>query len=73
MRQALKKYFIPHADNDYHPHILHGKRAIFYSAFFVSLKIILFIFALALPSTVFVLRTASVANRRFNQSGPTRT
>ncbi len=55
MRHTLKTYFIPHAENNYHPHMLHTKRAVFYGAFFVSLKIIVFLFALALPARVFVL------------------
>ena len=55
MKYTCKKYFIPHADNNYHPHFLHTKRALFYSALFVSMKLIVFIAVLALPATVFVL------------------
>jgi len=54
MKKAFKKYFIPHAENNYHPHILHTKRAIFYSALFVVMKLIVFGFALAVPAPVFV-------------------
>ena len=53
MKRTLKKYFIPHAENNYHPHILHTKRAIFYSLVFLSCKLIIFLFVLALPVTVF--------------------
>ncbi len=55
MKEAIKKYFIPHEGNDYHPHILHPKRAIFYSLFFVLLKGLLVLFVLLLPTQVFVL------------------
>ncbi|MFA5127411.1 MAG: CAP domain-containing protein [Patescibacteria group bacterium] len=55
MKRTCKKYFIPHAANNYHPHFLHTKRALFYSALFVSMKLIVFIAVLALPATVFVL------------------
>ena len=55
MKRVLKKYFIPHADNNYHPHILHTKRAIFYGAVFLILKLIVVLFVLALPARVFVL------------------
>ena len=55
MKKTLKKYFIPHAENNYHPHILHTKRAIFYVVLFIILKAIVIIFVLFLPSAVFVL------------------
>ena len=55
MKQGLKKYFIPHAENNYHPHILHTKRAILYSMVCVVLKLVIVIFVLALPARVFVL------------------
>ncbi|TSC83877.1 MAG: uncharacterized protein, YkwD family [Parcubacteria group bacterium Gr01-1014_13] len=53
MQRTLKKYFIPHAENNYHPHILHTKRTIFYSLVFLSSKLIIVLFALALPVAVF--------------------
>lgn len=53
MKQTLKKYFIPHAENNYHPHILHTKRAVFYSLFFLLCKMIIVIFAVSLPIAVF--------------------
>ncbi len=55
MKKILKKYFIPHEENNYHPHILHTKRAIFYGATSLVLKMIIVLFVLALPSKVFVL------------------
>lgn len=55
MRKTLKKYFIPHKENNYHPHILHTKRAIFYGGLFVVMKIIVLAFVLFLPLEVFVM------------------
>src|SRR3989344_4401430 len=55
MKKTLKKYFIPHAENNYHPHILHTKRAVLYTAVFIALKAIVIGFVLLLPSAVFVL------------------
>src|SRR3989338_6654776 len=55
MRKTLKKYFIPHKENNYHPHILHTKRAVFYGAFFVAMKLIVVAFALFLPLEVFLM------------------
>ncbi|HLC69458.1 MAG TPA: CAP domain-containing protein [Patescibacteria group bacterium] len=55
MKQTFKKYFIPHEGNGYHPHILHTKRAIFYSIFFVVIKALVVVFVALLPTQVFVL------------------
>ena len=55
MKKMLKKYFIPHEENNYHPHILHTKRALFYSAVFISMKAIVISFAILLPLQVFVM------------------
>lgn len=55
MKKTLKKYFIPHAGNNYHPHILHTKRAVLYTAVMIALKGIVIGFVLLLPSAVFVL------------------
>lgn len=54
MRAILRKYFIPHAGNNFHPHMLHTKRALFYGGVFLVCKIILVVFVLALPSEVFM-------------------
>ncbi|MFZ2189920.1 MAG: CAP domain-containing protein [Candidatus Magasanikiibacteriota bacterium] len=53
MHKTVKKYFIPHADNNYHPHILHTKRTIFYGLVFLFCKVIMILFAMSLPITVF--------------------
>ncbi len=55
MRKTLKKYFIPHAENNYHPHILHTKRAVFYSLVFLLTKVVVVVFVILLPTEVFVL------------------
>lgn len=55
MKRHLKNFFIPHEGNDYHPHLLHTKRAFFYTGFFLSLKALVFVFALLIPSVVFVM------------------
>lgn len=55
MRKTIKKYFIPHHENNYHPHILHTKRAIFYSLVFMLAKMVMVAFVVFLPTEVFVL------------------
>ncbi len=55
MLEHLKHFFIPHEGNNYHPHILHTKRAIFYSVFFVGIKALVFLFVMFIPSVVFVV------------------
>lgn len=55
MKKIFKKYFIPHKANDFHPHILHTKRAIFYSLVFLLTKIIVVVFVIFLPIGAFVL------------------
>lgn len=55
MKKTFKKYFIPHRANNYHPHILYTKRAIFYSLVFLLTKAILVCFVLFLPMSAFVL------------------
>ncbi len=55
MKQTFKTYFIPHEGNNYHPHILHTKRAVLYSAVFLLTKIIVIVFTLLLPTEVFLL------------------
>lgn len=52
---TLKKYFIPHEGNNYHPHILHTKRAFFYSAVFLVCKMFVVAFVIFLPMEVFGL------------------
>lgn len=55
MRQTLKRYFIPHEENRYHPHILHTKRAALYAGLCIAMKGIVFLFVLLLPAEVFML------------------
>lgn len=55
MKKIFKKYFISHSENNFHAHLLHTKRAVFYSLVFLLTKIILVAFVLFLPVGVFVL------------------
>lgn len=55
MRNTLKKYFIPHLENNYHPHILHTKRTVFYGLIFLLAKVVVVAFVVFLPTEVFVL------------------
>lgn len=55
MRKTLHKYFVPHYGNNFHPHILHTKRAIFYASVFGAAKAILVAFVFFLPAEVYVL------------------
>jgi hypothetical protein len=64
MRNTLHKYFIPGDHNNYHPHILHTKRAVFYAIFFTMLKLFIFSFAIFLPAEVFVLPDVLSEERR---------
>lgn len=54
MKRVLKRYFIPHAENNYHPHILHTKRAFFYTLVFVVMKMIVVVFVVLLPSEAYL-------------------
>lgn len=55
MRNTFKKYFIPHRENNYHPHILHTKRTVFYGLIFLLAKVVVVAFVVFLPTEVFVL------------------
>lgn len=55
MKKTLKKYFIPHKENDFEPHILRAKRFWFYSALAVAIKAIIVIFVLFLPAEAFLM------------------
>lgn len=54
IKQSLKQHFIPHEGNNYHPHILHTKRAVFYGATFLAMKLIVVIFAVTIPVEAFL-------------------
>jgi hypothetical protein len=55
MKEWLKHFFVPHEGNDYHPHLLHTKRAFLYSSVFVAMKAIVIAFVLLVPLEVYVL------------------
>ncbi len=55
MRERLKHFFIPHAGNEYHPHMLHTKRAVMYGGLFVVMKVIVILFVLLVPAEVYVM------------------
>lgn len=54
MRAAVRKYFIPHDGNNYHPHILHTKRAVFYCGIGLVVKVIAVLAVMALPLGAFM-------------------
>lgn len=55
MKKIFYKYFIPHADNNYHPHILHAKRAWFYGALGLFIKCLVIFAVLMLPAEAYVM------------------
>ncbi len=54
MRTVFKNHFIPHAGNNYQPHILHLKRTVFYSALFLIMKAALVLVVLLAPVEAYV-------------------
>lgn len=54
MRAVVKKYFIPHEGNNFHPHILHTKRAVFYGGVGIVIKIIAVFAVMAFPLGAFM-------------------
>lgn len=52
--RTLKKYFIPHKGNNYHPHALHTKHAFLYAVLFTILKVMLIVVAVLIPAEAFV-------------------
>lgn len=60
----FRKYFIPHEGNNYHPHILHTKRAVFYGGFFVALKALVIAFAVLIPTEAFLSPDVLAAQSR---------
>ncbi len=52
--RTLKKYFIPHKGNKYHPHALHTHHTILYAVLFTILKIVLIVVAVFIPAEAFV-------------------
>ncbi len=55
MSATWKKYFVPHRENNFKPHILHAKRAVLYSSLFVLMKMIVVAFVILLPVEAFLL------------------
>lgn len=54
LHRLLKKYFIPHRANNYHPHVLHTKHIAWASLGFLALKIIVVVIALLIPAQAFI-------------------
>lgn len=54
VHRTLKRYFIPHRANRYHPHILHTKHVLRSSIAFLALKVFLVAFAFFIPAEAFV-------------------
>lgn len=52
--RTLKKYFIPHKGNKYHPHALHTHHAVLYGVLFTILKVVLVVVAVMIPAEAFV-------------------
>lgn len=52
--RTLKKYFIPHKGNKYHPHALHTKHTLLYAVLFTILKVVLIIVAVLVPAEAFI-------------------
>lgn len=52
--RALKKYFIPHKGNKYHPHALHTKHTALYALLFTILKVVLIVVAVLVPAEAFI-------------------
>src|SRR3989338_5845426 len=54
MVPTLKKYFIPHEHNNYHPHALHTKRAVFYGCVGIASKAIVVLSITMFPLSAFM-------------------
>lgn len=54
MITVLKKFFVPHAENNYHPHVLHTKRALFYTLVFGVMKLIVILLVVLLPQEAYL-------------------
>ncbi|MBI4253009.1 CAP domain-containing protein [Candidatus Uhrbacteria bacterium] len=58
MRATAKKYFIPHEENNYHPHILHAKRIVLYGGVGLLVKGIVMLVVFAVPLGAFMAEDA---------------
>ncbi|MDP2630787.1 MAG: CAP domain-containing protein [Candidatus Uhrbacteria bacterium] len=54
MRATLKKYFVPHEKNNYHPHVLHKKRVVLYGALGLGVKALVIAFVLSFPLSAYM-------------------
>ncbi len=63
MSTRLKHFFIPHEENNYHPHSLHHGRVFFYGFLGIVIKSIAVITALLLPAQAFVVPEVLVAQQ----------
>ena len=54
LHRTLKKFFIPHRANNYHPHVLHTKHLAWSSLGFLGLKLVAVAIALMIPASAFV-------------------
>lgn len=54
MRATFKKYFVPHEKNNYHPHVLHKKRVVFYGVLGLGMKVLVIAFALLVPLSAYM-------------------
>ena len=55
MTSRLRDFFIPHENNNFHPHALHHKRILFYGVFGITIKTIAVSVAVLLPAQAFVI------------------
>lgn len=54
MRATLKKYFVPHEKNNYHPHVLHKKRVVLYGVLGLGIKALVIAFVLSVPLSAYM-------------------
>ncbi len=63
MSAGLKHFFIPHEENNYHPHALHHGRVLFYGFLGIAVKMIVVVTALLLPVQAYVVPEVLVAQQ----------
>ncbi len=63
MSVGLKHFFIPHEENNYHPHALHHGRVLFYGFLGIAVKMIVVVTALLLPAQAYVVPEVLVAQQ----------
>ncbi len=60
---SVKHFFIPHRENNFHPHILHHTRILFYGFLGIVIKVIAVTTALLLPAQAFVIPEVMIAEQ----------